>query len=104
MPDVMLAIQKRNWLALLVSAATAQHAVQEAGKLAGFDPAQADAVKAIKKTQAAVLLLHGADDDLIPPRHNRVIYRAASGMSRLVLLEDSNHILSFSVENLDNPT
>ena len=46
-------------------------ALAEAGEMAAFDPAQANNVTAIQTTKARVLILHGEDDDMIPPKHAR---------------------------------
>lgn len=68
-----------------------QRAVTESGRIGGFDPDDADALAAIRRTSAQVLLIHGKNDVKIPPRHSRRLHAAAPGHSRLVLLEGHDH-------------
>jgi pimeloyl-ACP methyl ester carboxylesterase len=66
-------------------------AVNLAGKLADFNPDEADAVRAIQETRAAVLLIHSRADQLIPYAHSERLYDAATGDRRLLLLDRASH-------------
>ena len=68
-----------------------QQAVTEAGRVGGFDPDEADALRAIRRTEARVLLIHGRRDAKIPPRHSERLHAAAPDRSRLLLLDGEDH-------------
>jgi pimeloyl-ACP methyl ester carboxylesterase len=74
-----------------ISDATFQEAVDEAGQRAGFDPDAADAALAIAQARAQVLILHGADDWLVPPGHSERIRTAAPDRTQVVLIPDRGH-------------
>jgi pimeloyl-ACP methyl ester carboxylesterase len=57
----------------------------------GFDPDAASAVEAIRRTHAAVLLIHGRDDRRIPSWHSERIYAAGAKHAHLVLVEGAGH-------------
>ena len=75
----------------LVSDGTIQRAITRAGATAGFNPDDASPRKAIQRTRAPVLLIHGRADTKIPPTHSQRLHTAAPDHSRLVLLEDETH-------------
>ncbi len=54
------------WVKLLPDWAL-DDAIQRAGRLAEFDPHEANPVDAIRRSKAQVLLIHGLADDFIPP-------------------------------------
>jgi pimeloyl-ACP methyl ester carboxylesterase len=68
-----------------------QRAIDEAGRLGGFDPDASSAAEAIKRTQAQVLLLHGTHDRVVPARNSRAIHAAAPDHSRLAMLPLLGH-------------
>ena len=68
-----------------------REALTEAGEMASFDPFAADTAAAAARTDAAILLLHGAGDKKIPPWHAETIRDAAAGKVKLVLVEDEGH-------------
>jgi pimeloyl-ACP methyl ester carboxylesterase len=70
---------------------TIRRAVTESGRIAGFDPDEASALAAIRRTKAQVLLIHGKKDVKIPPAHSRRLHKAAPDHSRLMLLDDHDH-------------
>ena len=70
---------------------TVQRAVTQAGRVAGFDPDDASALDAIRRTKARVLLIHGKKDLKIPPRHSRRLHEAAPDRGRLLLLDEHDH-------------
>lgn len=77
-----------RWLMLDTSI---QRAITHAGRVGGFDPDDADALLAIKRTEAQVLLIHGKEDRKIPPSHSKRLHAAAHDRSRLVLLDNEDH-------------
>jgi pimeloyl-ACP methyl ester carboxylesterase len=68
-----------------------QRAVTEAGRVGHFDPDDASALRAIQRTKAQVLLIHGKNDVKIPPSHSQRLHDAAPDHSRLVLLDGEDH-------------
>jgi pimeloyl-ACP methyl ester carboxylesterase len=75
----------------LISTPAIQHAVTEAGRIGGFDPDDASPLRAIQRTKAQVLLIHGKDDHKIPSAQSRRLHAAAPDHSRLVLLDGEDH-------------
>lgn len=63
----------------------------EAGRLASFDPSDADTAAAARRTRAAILLLHGNRDEQVPAHHAEAIRRAAGDRVKLILVPDENH-------------
>jgi pimeloyl-ACP methyl ester carboxylesterase len=63
-----------------------------AAALAGFDPDDASPLRAITRTRAPVLLVHGTEDRHLPPRHSRRLHDAAPDHSELYLVEGDSHL------------
>jgi pimeloyl-ACP methyl ester carboxylesterase len=63
-----------------------------AAALAGFDPDDASPRKAITKTTAPVLLVHGTRDHHLPPYHSVRLHEAAPDHSELFLVEGDGHL------------
>lgn len=66
--------------------------MHQAALEAGFDPAEADALRAIQKTKAPVLILHGTWDAVVPPEHGEQLHEAAPDHSELVQLGWTGHV------------
>lgn len=62
-----------------------------AGNLAQFDPAEADGLAAMGKSNAPVLLFHGDHDAKIPCEQSRKLAEAAGPRARYVELREENH-------------
>lgn len=45
----------------------------------------------IKKLEAAVLLIHGGDDEVISPRHSEMLFQAAHQPKKLLVVKGSSH-------------
>jgi pimeloyl-ACP methyl ester carboxylesterase len=67
------------------------NAVDQAGRLAHFNPAEASAVNAIQQTRAQVLLVHSKTDELIPWSHSQRLHDAAPMHSKLILMNGQSH-------------
>ncbi|HLA71025.1 MAG TPA: alpha/beta hydrolase [Steroidobacteraceae bacterium] len=65
--------------------------VKEA-KIARFDWADADIPKALSRTRAPVLFLHGEADSWLSPDHSRALLKSAPPGSRLILAPRDNHV------------
>lgn len=78
-------------LSTLVDDDWIDRSIERAGRLAHFDPAQADCVPALADSEAQVLLIHGAADRNIPPEHSRRLQAASPERTRLVLVENADH-------------
>jgi pimeloyl-ACP methyl ester carboxylesterase len=63
-----------------------------AAALAGFDPDDASPLRAIRKTSAPVLLVHGTRDHHLPPYHSVRLHEAAPDHSELFLVEGDGHL------------
>jgi fermentation-respiration switch protein FrsA (DUF1100 family) len=68
-----------------------QEGVDQAGALAGFDPDAASPLRAISRTRAQILLVHGRDDRHIPFGDSVDLHHAAPDHSELVLLDGEDH-------------
>jgi len=78
--------------AFLLDDATIAKGIARAAELAQFDPKLADARKAIERTKAHVLLMHGRDDTKIPYQQSEEMAAAAPDRTRLLVLEHLNHL------------
>lgn len=76
----------------LISDKTYQDSLDEAGRIAHYDPDQADAVKAIRQTSAPVLLMHGANDWIVPHEQSERLHAAALDHSELILVPYLGHV------------
>ncbi len=74
-----------------VSRADVATAIVRAGELGDFRPEDADSVAAIARTTAAVLLVHGRDDDTVPAQQSEVLHAAAPSHSRLLVIDHRDH-------------
>jgi pimeloyl-ACP methyl ester carboxylesterase len=79
-------------LGWIFSDATYQESLNEAGRIAHFDPDEADAVKAIRRTTAPVLLVHGTNDWVVPHQQSEKLHAAAKDHSQLVSVPSMGHI------------
>jgi pimeloyl-ACP methyl ester carboxylesterase len=75
----------------LVTQQTLRNAVYQAGKIAHFDPNDANPLVAITRTTAPVLLIHSRDDELVPVSHSRRLHAEAPDHSKLVLVDKQSH-------------
>lgn len=69
----------------------AQAYIKEA-KIARFDWADADIPKALSRTRAPVLFLHGEADLWLSPDHSRALLKSAPPGSRLILAPRDDHV------------
>ncbi|HTS19698.1 MAG TPA: alpha/beta fold hydrolase [Verrucomicrobiae bacterium] len=75
---------------------TIARAINDAGKLAGFDPKQASPLTAIQNTQAHVLLIHGEPDEKVSTEYSRQLHAATPRLSQLMLIPSAGgHDLLF---------
>jgi pimeloyl-ACP methyl ester carboxylesterase len=65
--------------------------IARAGQMGAFDPDLASPALAVTKTRAPVLLVHGSNDDHIPPRHSDAIHAKAPDHSEVVVLDGETH-------------
>ncbi len=72
---------------------TYQSAIDEAGRQADFDPDRANAVEAIRRTKAQVLLVHGTNDWIVPHGHSERLHQAAGDHSELVSVPWFGHVV-----------
>ncbi len=79
-------------LGLLISDKTYQESLDEAGRIADYDPDAADAVKAIQRTSAPVLIMHGTNDWVVPHEQSERLHAAAVDHSELILVPYMGHV------------
>jgi pimeloyl-ACP methyl ester carboxylesterase len=65
--------------------------IEQGGVLAHFDPAAANPLAAMSRTDAQVLLIHGLADSHIPPEHSRRLHAVAAEHSELILVRGDDH-------------
>lgn len=75
----------------LISDAEIARAIDQAGRIAGFDPDDADSRVAAASTDAEILFVHGANDGLIPSANSRELHQCAPSNSELMIVPDANH-------------
>ena len=71
---------------LLLSEENFQAALDRAGQLAKFNPAEASSVAAAEKLKVPLLLVHGILDLSVPKEHSDAIFAAAAGPKKLILI------------------
>jgi len=70
-----------------------QRAVDRAGELADFDPADASALAAAEKLQCPLVVVHGSWDCIVPFRHGERIFEASSApQKKLIALPGVGHV------------
>ena len=79
-------------IGLLIPEKTYQQALDDAGRVAQFDPDEADAVKAIQRTSAQVLIIHGTNDWIVPHRQGERLHAAAPNHSQLASVPWLGHV------------
>ena len=73
-----------------------QGAVDEAGRLARFDPDARAPLAVMAGLRPSVLLIHGDADTQVPAYHSRALAQAAGGRARLVTLPNESHATIFA--------
>jgi pimeloyl-ACP methyl ester carboxylesterase len=75
----------------LVPDATFDAAIDEGGRLSGYDPARSVTSRAVQSAAAKILIMHGSDDWLVPPTDGAAIHAAASAGAQFILLPGLGH-------------
>ncbi|MGH8675387.1 MAG: alpha/beta hydrolase, partial [Burkholderiales bacterium] len=65
--------------------------VREMTHLSGLVTQRLDLLEKLQRLKLPVLIVHGAEDDLVPPDMARRLYEAARGPKRLLLVEGAGH-------------
>jgi dipeptidyl aminopeptidase/acylaminoacyl peptidase len=68
-----------------------ERSIASAGREAGFNPQDASPLRAIAKTNARVLLIHGRADKKIPYHDSELLHAASRDQSELILLDGEDH-------------
>jgi dipeptidyl aminopeptidase/acylaminoacyl peptidase len=68
-----------------------QGAIQSAAWWANFDPDESAPIRAVRRSKAATLLIHGSADTQVPLRHSQALLQAAGGNARLFVLPGAIH-------------
>lgn len=80
----------------LVPNAVYQNALDEAGRLAEFDPDRDTALAALQQTSAQVLLIHGRGDLVIPHADSVRLHESAPQTTELVSVPWTGHITAWA--------
>lgn len=75
----------------MIPGAWFQGAVDEAGRIATFDPDRIAPLRAVSQSSAALLLIHGTADTQVPLRHSQALFGAATGNARLLTVAGAEH-------------
>lgn len=67
-------------------------ALDQAGRIAGFDPDESDATDAIRLTNAPVLLIHGTNDLIVPYWNSVALSEAAPENSMRLPIKGGGHL------------
>ena len=78
-------------IAPMIPQQTIDQSVNEAGKIANFNPDLADAADAITRTSAPVLLMHGTDDWIVPYWNSVLLHQQAAAHCELVTFPKRGH-------------
>jgi pimeloyl-ACP methyl ester carboxylesterase len=73
--------------------------VAEAGRMAGFDPDEASAVKAAARLHCPLLVIHGMLDLSVPTEDSEAVYEAATGAKKLEKLSVNQFLLPAVMED-----
>src|SRR5687767_9523549 len=65
--------------------------VSEMTHLSGLVTQRLDLLDKVQRLELPVLIVHGAEDDLVPPDMARRLYAAARGPKRLLMVEGAGH-------------
>jgi len=76
---------------MLIPDATYRDVTNEGGQLGRFDPDASDAIDAIRRTSAQVLLIHGMNDWIVPYDNSVQLNAAAADHSKLVSIPWLGH-------------
>ncbi|MFO0837570.1 MAG: alpha/beta fold hydrolase [Phycisphaerae bacterium] len=91
MHDVVHARAHSLWLDWIFNKADIDAAIARAGQLAGFDPAAADGVAAMRSRPVRLLVIHGRLDTTIPCAEGIAVHAAADPASKLVIIDRAQH-------------
>jgi dipeptidyl aminopeptidase/acylaminoacyl peptidase len=68
-----------------------QSAIDQASKIANFDPDTSAPLLAVGRSSPNLLLIHGTADTQVPLRHSQALFQAARGNTRLLMLTGADH-------------
>ncbi len=80
----------------IVSDARIQNLLDEAGRVSGFSPDDANPNAAIRSRDFPALLIHGDRDFLVPPEHSREIHDGATYLVEFIEVEGLGHNAAFA--------
>jgi dipeptidyl aminopeptidase/acylaminoacyl peptidase len=66
-------------------------AIDDASRIASFDPDASAPLLAVRQSRASMLLIHGAADSQVPERHSRALAAAAGGRAERISIPGADH-------------
>lgn len=79
----------------LMMNASIQRMIDEAGRIAEFNPDEASPLRAVREAECPILLFHGTDDRHIPAEHAAALHDASAGHSELRYIDGADHTTIF---------
>jgi hypothetical protein len=80
------------WARWVVTRGLVDRVVTAMGEQAGFEPERDSPLAVAPQVRCPVLLLHGADDDLVPPAQSELLAAALGGPVQRVVVPGQEHI------------
>jgi hypothetical protein len=94
--DAVRGYLRRIYPAWLVPDSRIDRALEEAGRIAGFDPKKDAPIERVGRGAPPLLLIHGRDDRVVASRQSERLHRAAKGSGQLLLLDGTGHAAVFA--------
>ena len=64
--------------------------------MAGYDYAEADALKLLQKNTRPMMFIHGGDDTFVPTKFLNQVYDASNGPKEKYLVPGASHVQSYA--------
>ena len=93
-----------GWWTWLVTDGLTRNTIAAMGRLGGFDPLADSPLAWAPRVQVPVLLIHGADDDLVPAEQSAQLAQALGGEVTRVVIPGQEHIATVLEPGLTMPT
>ena len=93
-----------GWLTWLVTDGLTRNTIAAMGRLGGFDPMTDSPLAWAPRVHVPVLLIHGADDDLVPAEQSAQLAQALGGEVTRVVIPGQEHIATVLEPGLTLPT
>jgi pimeloyl-ACP methyl ester carboxylesterase len=93
-----------GWLSWLLTDGMVRETIAAIARAGNFDPQKDSPLAWAPRVHVPVLLVHGADDDLVPPAQSAQLAKAIGGPVTLQILPGHEHIRTVLDANITMPT